>query len=79
MAQLFSKIVPWLPIIQMTLSVVMIASILLQARGTGVGGSFGGSSSVYRTRRGIEKSLFRATIILGVLFAVVSLARVLLG
>ncbi len=75
MAQLFSHLVPWLPIVQMVLAALLIVSILLQSRGSDVGGAFGGTSTVYRTRRGIEKSLFRATIILGVLFALVSLVR----
>ena len=75
MAQLFSHFVSWLPAVQIILSALLMVCILLQARGSDVGGAFGGSSTVYRTRRGIEKSLFRATIILAVLFTLVSLAR----
>lgn len=63
--------------IQIALSVLLVIAILMQARGSGVGESFGGSGAVYRTRRGIEKSLYTATILLAILFAVVSLVRLL--
>jgi len=46
-----------------------MASVLLQARGAGLGATFGGDSSVYRSRRGIEKRLFQFTVVLGVAFA----------
>ncbi len=62
---------------QITLSVLLIASILLQARGAGLGGAFGGEGNVYRTKRGVEKTLFRATIVISILFFGVALANVL--
>lgn len=74
-----SRIIPFLPTIQIIVSILLIITVLLQARGSGVGDAFGGSSAVYRTRRGIEKSLFRATIVLAVLFAGISLARILVS
>lgn len=55
-----------------------MVAVLLQARGSGVGDAFGGSSAVYRTRRGVEKILFRGTIVLAILFAGISLARLVL-
>jgi preprotein translocase subunit SecG len=55
-------------IIQIILSVLLVTSILLQQRGTGLGGAFGGETDVYRSKRGIEKFLFYATIILAILF-----------
>jgi preprotein translocase subunit SecG len=55
-------------------SIGLIASVLLQARGTGLSGTFGGDSAVYRSRRGVERRLWQFTIVLGVLFAVFSLA-----
>jgi preprotein translocase subunit SecG len=64
---------------QIIVSVALIASILLQARGTGLSSTFGGDSAVYRSRRGIEKSLFRFTIILGVLFVLFSLVAFILA
>ena len=45
-----------------------MASVLLQSRGAGLGATFGGDSSVYRSRRGIEKRLFQFTVVLAVLF-----------
>lgn len=59
---------------QLIVSVALVASILLQARGSGLGGTFGGDSSVYRSRRGIERTLMRFTVVLLALFAVFSLA-----
>ena len=66
-----------LSIAQVVLAALLVASILLQARGTGLGASFGGESNVYRTKRGVEKRLFQATIVLAILFFGVSLANAL--
>jgi preprotein translocase subunit SecG len=62
---------------QMILAAALIASILLQQRGTGLGGAFGGEVTAYRSRRGIERTLFRLTIVLAVLFVVFSLLNLL--
>jgi preprotein translocase subunit SecG len=59
---------------QMIISVALMASILLQARGAGLGATFGGDSTVYRSRRGIEKRLYQFTVVLTVLFVIFSLA-----
>jgi preprotein translocase subunit SecG len=64
---------PFLALGQIIVSVALMVAILLQARGTGLSSTFGGDSAVYRSRRGIEKTLFRFTIILGVLFVLFSL------
>ena len=58
---------------QVAVSIALMASILLQTRGAGLGAAFGGDSSVYRSRRGIEKRLFQFTVALGVLFVVFAL------
>ena len=66
---------PILAIGQILLSIALIAAILLQSRGTGLSGTFGGDSAVYRSRRGVERRLWQFTIlllVLFVLFAVVS-------
>lgn len=65
---------PILAVGQIIISVALIASILLQARGTGLSGTFGGDSSVYRSRRGVERRLWQFTIVLLVLFVIFSLA-----
>ena len=59
-----------LPGVQIVLSVLLIGAILLQQRGAGLGGAFGdqGQETFYK-RRGAELFLFRATIVLAVLFA----------
>ncbi len=62
---------------QIILAVLLMAAILLQARGTGLGAAFGGSGNVYRTKRGVEKKLFQLTIILSILFFGVALANAL--
>ena len=64
----------FLAIGQIIVSIGLIASVLLQARGTGLSGAFGGDSAVYRSRRGVERRLWQFTIILAILFAVFSLA-----
>lgn len=69
-----------LPYIQLILSVLLVAAILLQRTGAQVGGAFGGSdnfSSAFHTRRGFEKGLFIVTIIIGVLFAISALVNLL--
>jgi preprotein translocase subunit SecG len=61
-------------IIQIVLSIAVVVFILLQARGAGLGSAFGGSSagSVFKTRRGVERLIFNATIVFIVLFALIS-------
>jgi len=60
-------------IAQIVLSVALILAILLQVRGGGLGGIFGQASTVFRTKRGVERTLFRLTIILVVLFIAISI------
>jgi preprotein translocase subunit SecG len=69
-----------LPYIQIGLSVILIALVLLQHSDADLGGSFGGSDSanVSRTRRGAEKTIYNATIVIGVLFAVSAFIALLL-
>jgi len=62
-------------IIQITFAILLIIAILLQNRGSGLGSAFGGEGNVYRTKRGVEKYLFIATIILAILFLAIALAR----
>lgn len=60
-----------LPYVQIGLSALLILCILLQRTGASLGGAFGvdNFSSGFHTRRGLEKTLFQATIVLGILFA----------
>lgn len=60
-------------IIQIVLAIALIMVIMLQVRGGGLGGIFGQADTVFRTRRGIEKTLFQTTIVLIILFVAISL------
>ena len=62
----------YLNLAQIIVSVTLILVIILQARGSGFGGALGGSSSFFRTRRGAEKTLFQLTIVLVVVFILMS-------
>lgn len=55
-------------IIQIVLSVILVALILLQVKGSGLGSTFGGEMAFYRTKRGAERLLFYLTIIVSTLF-----------
>ena len=61
---------------QIILSVALILAVLLQVRGGGLGGIFGQPDTVYRTKRGVEKTLFQFTIVLIVLFVIISIIAV---
>lgn len=67
-----------LTITQITISVLLIIAILLQQRGGGLSQVFGGQGGFYRTRRGIERNIFIATIILAFLFLVSAALNVIL-
>ncbi len=62
-----------LDIVEITVAVLLIAVILLQVQGSGLSASFGGSGESYRSRRSLEKFLVYATIVLAILFALLSL------
>lgn len=68
----------FLMIVQAGTGILLVVGILLQQRGTGLSGAFGGEGNVYRAKRGVEKMLFIATIIIAILFFGASLARLLL-
>ena len=57
----------------------LVLAVLLQVRGGGLGGIFGQADTVYRTKRGVEKTLFQLTVALAVLFIVISLVRLKIG
>ena len=62
----------YLLIAQILVSAALIATVLFQLRGGGIGGIFGQADSVYRTRRGIESTLLKLTIILAVVLVVLA-------
>ena len=69
----------YLTIAQMVLSVALVLVLLIQVRGGGMGGIFGQADTVYRTKRGVEKTLFQFTIVLVILFIAISLLMLSLG
>ena len=65
-----------LPIAQIVIAIAIMALILFQQRGTALGGAFGGEGgSFYSTRRGIQKYIFWATIVLGVIFVILAVVN----
>jgi len=63
----------YLEIAQMVVGIVLIVVLLLQVRGGGLGGIFGQQTGAYRTKRGIEKTLFRFTIVMMIIFVIISI------
>lgn len=64
-------------IVQIIISITVIAILLLQMKGEGLAGIFGGDSAVSHQRRGLEATLYNITIVLVVIFLVLSLASAL--
>lgn len=61
-------------------SIALIISVILQSKGAGLGGLTGGDAGgIFTARRGIEKTLFRITIILSVVFFILAIATVIIG
>ena len=69
-----------MPYIQLVLAILIIIAVLLQQTGASLGGAFGGDnfSAGYHTRRGMEKNLFYATIVMGVLLGALSFLALLI-
>lgn len=66
----------YLNIAQIILAIVLVVVFLLQVRGGGLGGIFGQQTGMYRTKRGLEKTMFRFTIALVVIFVIISIFAV---
>ncbi len=60
----------YLVIAELVISIALILAVMFQVKGGGLGGIFGQPDTVYRTRRGAEKVLFRVTIVLVALFVI---------
>lgn len=63
----------YLIIAQILVAIALIVVVTLQVKGGGLGGIFGQPDSVYRTRRGVEKTLLQMTIALAILFVILSI------
>jgi preprotein translocase subunit SecG len=73
------QVVTYFNIAEIIISIVLVLVLLVQTRGAGFGGTFNSDSSVFRTRRGIEKTLFQLTIALAVVFVVISILSVIVA
>ena len=69
----------YLNVVEIVVSAVLIVMLIAQSRGSGFTGTSQDQTTVFRTRRGIEKTLFQATLILAVLFVLVSIASGLIN
>lgn len=67
----------YLPYIQLAISILIIIFILLQQGGSSLGSAFGQEGGYYSTRRGIQKKIFWATVVLGILFVITALLNLL--
>jgi preprotein translocase subunit SecG len=63
--------------IQIVISIALLLFVLLQSKGAGFSGTFSNDSSVFRTRRGVEKTLFNFTLVLATVFVIISIVSVL--
>ena len=66
----------YLVIAQIVIALALIGVLTLQVKGGGLGGIFGQADGVYRTRRGVEKTLFQVTIVLAIIFVALSIVIV---
>ena len=66
-------------IVQIAVSALLIVSILLQQQGVGLSSTFGGEGNAFRTKRGLEKGLFYATIVFSAIFLGASLALIIVS
>jgi preprotein translocase subunit SecG len=71
--------ITYLYIAQIVVAVSLTIVALLQVKGGGLGGIFGQADTVYRTKRGVEKTLFQLTIVLAVIFIVLSIVSLKVG
>jgi preprotein translocase subunit SecG len=67
-----------LNIVQLVLAILLVTAILLQQKGTGLSGVFGGSSNIYSTKRGVDKILHYATVVVAVIFFAISVLRLVM-
>jgi len=71
--------ITYLYIVQIILGIALITLVMLQAKGSGLGGIFGGDGGVYKTRRGVEKTIYQATIGISIVFFLLAIVSVRIG
>lgn len=67
-----------IPIVQIAVSAIVIILVLVQNKGTGLSGVFGGDSAVFTQRRGAERNIFIATIVFAILFLATAMISILI-
>lgn len=70
---------PFLNLIQIVVSIALIILILLQTKKSGLGSIFGGSDTIYTSRRGVDKTLFNFTIGLALFFFLIAIINVIVS
>jgi preprotein translocase subunit SecG len=73
------SVITYFNLAEIIISLVLVLVLLVQTRGPGFNGTFNSDSSVFRSRRGIEKTLFQLTIILAVVFVIISVLSVVVA
>jgi preprotein translocase subunit SecG len=63
----------YLNVAQIILAIALILAVMLQVKGGGLGGIFGQADTVYRTKRGLEKTVFQLTMVVVVLFIIIAM------
>lgn len=71
-------LLPYLNLAQILISMVVVGLILMQTRGTGFAAGYSADTSIFRTRRGLERTVFHLTITVGAVFVLVSILSVVL-
>ncbi len=66
-----------LVVLRIVFGALLVGTIVIQSQGSGLGKAWGGGGEFYRSRRGVEKIVFRSTIVLAALFLLVSLASLM--
>jgi len=75
--ELVSKVKPYLPVVQIVISLILISLILIQPRGDALGAAFGQSFASVGKLRGASKIVFYFTVVLGVIFILLALVNLL--
>jgi preprotein translocase subunit SecG len=71
-------LLPYLNVAQILVAALLIVLVLLQTRGSGMSSGFSSDTSIYRTRRGVERTIFQLTIGIGVVYVILAIISVII-
>jgi len=71
-------ILPYLYVAQILVAALLIVLVLLQTRGGGFSTGFSSDTSIYRTRRGVERTIFQLTIAVGIVYVLLAIVSVII-